>query len=269
MFVDTHCHLNIMVKKEFDTLLSEEHFPIAHEIIAQARDAGVTQIVNVGTSLPESQNCVALAQRFPEVVATVGLHPCDCTPTWRKDFEEIAKLAKQHKGTAVVGIGEVGLDFYHKPFDKQRQTDAFKAQIELCLELDLALVVHVRDAGDELLKVLEPYAKDIKRGVIHCFSQDQSFADVVLDWGFYLGIDGPVTYPKNEQLRAIVRSTPLEQLVLETDAPFLPPQQYRGKKNSPAYIPLFASLIAELKGVTLEHVAQVTTHNAQRLFSLD
>ncbi|MBY0353371.1 TatD family hydrolase [Candidatus Babeliales bacterium] len=268
MFVDTHCHLNMMVKTEFDTLLKPEHFVLVHDIIEQAKRAGVTQIINVGTSLPESMNSVALAQHFDNVYATVGLHPCDCTPTWRKDFEDIVRLVKNKEENKIKAIGEVGLDFYHKPFDAQRQVDAFKAQIELALEYNLPLVIHVRDAGEELLRVLEEYVKEIKGATIHCFSQKQDFADIVVGWGFYIGIDGPITYPKNDELRSIVKATPLEHIILETDAPFLPPQQYRGKQNSPVYLPLFAQTIADLKGVSLEELARQTTANATKLFDL-
>ena len=268
MFVDTHCHLNIMTKKDFDVPLRDEHFPQIKNIIDQAAAAGVTKIVNVGTSLQESINSVEIAKRFDPVVATVGLHPCDCTPDWRKDIEGLKKLLEHKQENKIVGIGEVGLDFFHKPFDAQRQKDAFKAQIELSLEHELALVIHVREAGDELLRVLEEYAKDIKRAVIHCFCQSQDFADQVIEWGFYLGIDAPITYPKNELLRSVVKNVPLENLVLETDAPFLPPQKLRGKGNSPAYIPMFTPLIADIKGVSVDDVARVTTANALKLFSL-
>ena len=167
-----------------------------------------------------------------------------------------------------MAIGEVGLDFYHKPFDAPRQRDCFKAHIELALEHNLALSIHVREAGQELLRVLDEYHKQIKRAVIHCFSQPQDFADEVLKWGFYLGIDAPITYPKNELLRSVVINAPLTSLVLETDAPFLPPQALRGKKNHPAYIAMFAGVIADLKGVSVEEVAAVTTKNAQKLFGL-
>lgn len=268
MFIDTHCHLNMMVKTEFDTLLKPEHFMLVQDILENAKRAGVSKIINVGTSVSESMNSVALAKRFDNVYASVGLHPCDCTPTWRKDFDEIVKLVKHKEENKIKAVGEIGLDFYHKPFDAQRQVDAFKAQIELALEYDLPLVIHVRDAGDETLRVLEEYVKEIKGATIHCFSQAQYFADVVIGWGFYIGIDGPITYPKNDALRAIVQATPLEHIILETDAPFLPPQQFRGKQNSPVYLPLFAQTIADLKSISLEELARQTTANAIKLFDL-
>lgn len=268
MFIDTHCHINIMVKESFDRLLTQEELLLAKADVEQAAQAGVTTIINVGTSLVESLNCIALAQMYPQIFATVGIHPCDATDSWRADFEVIAQKAQHAEEHKIVGIGEVGLDFYHKPFDKQRQKDCFKAHIELALRHNLALSIHVREAGEELLYVLDEYHKEIKRAVIHCFSQNQDFADVVLGWGFYLGIDAPITYPKNELLRSVVTKAPLSALVLETDAPFLPPQHLRGKKNHPSYIPLFAQLIADLKGVLIEEVARVTSDNARHLFGL-
>lgn len=269
MFIDTHCHMNMMVKKEFDEPLREEHFPLIGDIIDVAAQNGVSPIINVGTSLIESKNSIAIAQRFSSVFATVGIHPCDCSENWRDDIKELEKLIKDKEVNKIVGIGETGMDFYHKPYDAQRQRDAFKEQIELAIKYDLGLVVHVRDAGEETLRVLEEYAKEIKRATIHCFSQSLDFARVVTGWGFFIGIDGPITYPKNEQLREVVRQISLDYLVLETDAPFLSPQAYRGKQNHPAYIPIFAKTVADLKEVSLEQLAQATTRNAKKLFSLD
>ena len=269
MFIDTHCHLNVIVdNKEFDVPLQPEHLLAIDLIMNEARRAGVTTIINVGTSLVESYNCVTLAKRYADVYATVGIHPCDVSDTWRSELKELEVLARAAEEHKIVGIGEIGLDFYHKPFNVQRQKDAFKAQIELALSCNLGLSIHVREAGEETLRVLEEYSRDIKRAVIHCFAQNNDFADVVIGWGFYLGIDAPLTYPKNEQLREIVRTVDLAHLVIETDSPFLPPQQFRGKKNYPAYIPLFAALMAELKEVTLEECAAVTSANARKLFNL-
>lgn len=268
MFIDTHCHINMVVKENFDRPLTETELLQAKNEIGLAKAAGVSRIINVGTSLIESMNCVALARMYPEVFATVGIHPCDAEANWSEDFKTIAKYAAEHKQHRIVGIGEVGLDFYHKPFNVQRQKDCFRAHIELALKHDLGLSIHVREAGEELLYVLDEYHKEIKRAVIHCFSQNQDFANVVLGWGFYLGIDAPITYPKNTLLREIVVNTPLSSLVLETDSPFLPPQLLRGKPNHPSFIPMFVDVIAGLKEVSTAEVARITTENAERLFAL-
>ncbi len=269
MFVDTHCHLNIMVDKEQDHKLEQAHFDAIKIFIDEAAHVGVKHIINVGTTLPESINSVLLAQRFTHVFAAVGLHPCDVALGWQKDFEGIAQLLKQGKHQKIVAVGEIGLDFYHKPYDRPRQEDACKAQIELALEHDVAVIFHVRNATDELLKLIEPYASDLAhKAVIHCFCHAQDFADVVTGWGLFIGIDGPITYPKNEELRKVVAKVALERMVLETDAPFLPPQAFRGKQNKPSYIPLFAQTIADLKNISLDVLAKTTTANARTLFRL-
>lgn len=269
MFIDTHCHLNIMVDKQPNQPLEEIHLNAIKDFIDEAYNVDVRQIVNIGTTLAESINSITLAQRFGNVFAAIGMHPCEIQAGWRSDFDRIAALLKQHKHREVVGIGEIGLDFYHKPYDRSLQEDACKAQIELALEHDVAIVFHVRDATDELLKLIEPYAKHLaQRAVIHCFCHAQDFADVVTGWRLFIGIDGPITYPKNEWLRQVITKVPLEYLVLETDAPYLPPQVLRGKQNKPAYIPLFAQTIADLKKISLEALARATTTNTQRLFRL-
>lgn len=268
MFVDTHCHMNMMVKQSFDTPLQESDYPLIREIIKEAQDAQVGIIVNVGTSLVESSNCVAIAQHFQNVFATVGIHPCDASDTWKNDFIEIVGFVKEKERNKIVGIGEVGLDFFHKPFNEQRQKDCLKAHLDLGLEHGLAFSFHVRNAGEEFLYEIEPYKKDISRAVIHCFQQDKNFAQTIVEWGFYVGVDAPITYPKAQDLRDVLVMIPLEHIVLETDAPFLPPQELRGKQNRPVYIPRIAQALADIKGVTLETLATVTTKNARTLFGL-
>jgi TatD DNase family protein len=267
--IDTHCHLNMIVKKSFDVLMSNEELLAAQPIIDEAIDEQVTTIINVGTSLPESLNSVALAQRYQAVYATIGIHPNDCTPDWRQDFKQLAQLMQHKEKNKIVGVGECGIDMYRPGYDLQRQQDAFKAHIELALEHDVALVVHSRNAAQETLRILDDYAGQISRATMHCFSYDQSIAQDVINKGFVIGIDAPITYPKNEELRAIVKTVPLEYIVLETDAPFLPPQQLRGSQNHPKHIKTIAEFIAELRGVTLAEIAAQTTANARKLFGLD
>jgi len=267
MFVDTHCHLNIMVEKQFDAVLSEENFNQIGQIIEKSKKAGVNKIINVGTSFQESLNSIEIAKRFESVFSVVGIHPCDCLQDWQKDLGEIEQLIANKEQNKIVGIGETGLDFYHKPYDKPRQLDAFKAHIELSLEHNLPLVIHMRQATEEVFKVLQEYKKEAK-GVFHCFSENIDIAQIVIEWGFYIGIDGHVTYPKNQSLRDVVQKASVKNILLETDAPFLPPQQFRGKQNSPEYLPLFANLIADIKNISLKELAEITTNNAQDLFLL-
>lgn len=268
MFIDTHCHLNAMVKDLFDRPLTRDELLHAQKIVEQAAEKKVTTIINVGTSLIESVNSIELARQSAQVFAVVGIHPNDLTSSWRDDFHEIKKLFQDTVTNKIVGIGECGLDFHYPDYDKLRQVDAFKMQIELALEHDLALVVHTRDAGHETLEVLDEYSKQLTRVIIHCFSEDRSFAQQIVDWKFCLGIGGTITYPKNNELRDIVSKVPQEFLVLETDAPFLPVQTMRGKKNSPEYIPLIAEYIAQLRSVSFELIGQQTTLNARGIFKL-
>jgi TatD DNase family protein len=256
----------MMTKDSFDTPLQQSDITKAKTIIEQARDATVSLIINVGTRKIENQNCILLAQNFDSVFATVGIHPND-SDTWQEDLELMKKWLQKKEENKIVGIGECGIDMHYPDYDLQRQRDAFKAQIELALEHDLALIVHSRDAYDETLRILEEYKNNISRATMHCFSYDQAFARTVTNWGFMLGIGGPITYPKNNELRAVVTSTDLKNIVLETDAPFLPPQAIRGKQNHPKEIATIAHYIAELRGESFETVAQQTTENALNLIS--
>lgn len=268
VFIDTHCHLNMMVKKSFDTLLSPDELSVVEPIVLQANQHGVQTIINVGTSFVESINSIEIAKRNSHVYATIGIHPTDCTPSWKKELSDLAQLLKQKKELKIAGIGECGLDFYHPNFDVKRQQDAFKAQIELSLEHDIALVVHSRDAYQETLKVLEEYKNQISRGIIHCFSYDLIFATTVVEWGFTIGLGGAITYPKNGILRTVADAVPLTNIVLETDAPFLPPQVIRGKQNHPQQIVTIAQFIADIRTEPLALIAQTTTQTAQRIFNL-
>ncbi|PKN03320.1 hypothetical protein CVU75_02855 [Candidatus Dependentiae bacterium HGW-Dependentiae-1] len=288
MFVDTHCHLNLMARQQTgeqpmdDIPLTQEQLAAIAPIVDAAAQENVNTILTIGTTLTESRNSITIAQQHPSVWAVVGLHPNDCTTDWRNAFASIKNLVADKEKNKLVGIGETGLDYYWPNYHKQHQRDAFKAHIELALAHDLALVIHLRpskpsltheltlstpdSAQDELFELLLPYKNQITRGIMHCFSHDNAFAQTALEWGFVLGIGGVITYPKNESLRDIIRTIPLEKLVLETDAPFLAPQIARGKQNHPKYIAIIAQFLADLKGVNLHEVATQTTATAQRIF---
>jgi TatD DNase family protein len=270
MLIDTHCHLNMMVKKEFDRPLTAEEIAACKNIIDDAQKHTVHYIINIGTSLSESINCTKIAQYYNNVYATVGIHPNDATAEWKKDLAEIVKLLQKDivSTKKIKGIGEAGLDYHYPEYNKQRQHDVFKAQIELALTYDLALVVHTRDARDETLEQLLMYKNDPLRGIIHCFSEDAAFMRELKHLNFFMGIGGTITYPKNEILREAVRDIPLEKIVLETDAPFLPPQYMRGKQNNPAQIMIIADYLAQLLKTDVAHVAAITSQNAITLFRL-
>ena len=268
MLIDTHCHLNIATKQSFDTPLGHDDLISAQTIIESAKNNDVGIIINVGTSLIESVNCIALAQRFESVYATIGIHPNDLSSEWSNDLKQLEKYLKDKEQHKIVGIGECGLDRHYPNPDMQRQKDAFKAQIDLALQYDVALVVHTRDAREETLEALLPYSKQITKGIIHCFSEDIDFAKTVIDWNFAIGIGATITYPKNSYLRQVVTTVALQDIVLETDAPYLPPQELRGKKNFPAYIKITAEYLAQLRNESYEQVAQNTTKRALKIFNI-
>ncbi|MGE0207454.1 MAG: TatD family hydrolase [Candidatus Babeliales bacterium] len=269
MLIDTHCHINIMIKKDFDVPLKPDDFTGAATIVKQAAHEHVNRIINVGTSVIESLNCIALARTFQDCYAAIGIHPNDLTKGWQKDMAALQKLLVDKERNKIIAIGEIGFDKHYPDFSIQQQKDAFKAQVELALTHNLPIIIHTRDAVQETVYALEEYKKEKNfRGVIHCFSEDQQFADYVIDIGFYVGIGGTLTYPKNEALREIFKKIKLEHIVLETDAPFLPPQIIRGKRNHPQYIKAIAEFLAELRATDFETIAQQTTTNAQKLFSI-
>lgn len=268
MFVDTHCHINLMIKKTFATSIAESQLALAQPIIDEAAHNNVSLIINVGTDHSENENCILIAQKFSHVYATIGIHPND-SQEWKKDSNAMKKMLLNKTENKIVGIGECGMDRHYPNHNLVQQRDAFKAQIELALEHNLGLVVHSRDAYDETLTILEEYKNDIKRAVMHCFSYDQTFASTVIDWHYMLGIGGTVTYPKNNDLRSIVQTIPLEHIVLETDAPFLPIQEMRGKQNHPLYIKNIAEYIAQLRSTSLQQIEEQTTKNALYLFGLE
>lgn len=267
--IDTHCHISLMVKKTFVTPLSTQELQQAGTIVKEAEQNSVRTIIDVGTSLIESQNCILLAKTYKPVFAVIGIHPNDLTPDWKKDLKILNAYLPHKQEHKIVGIGECGLDFHYPDYKIQQQKDAFKAQIEMALEHDIALVVHTRDTGDETLRSLEEFKGQITKGIIHCFSEDMHFAKQVIEWNFALGIGGTITYPKNNHLREIVSVVPLTSLVLETDAPFLPIQSMRSKQNHPQYIKNIAEYIAQLRNESLTTIAEQTTYNAQKIFNLN
>ncbi len=269
MFIDTHCHMNMMIKKEFDVPLSDNYYPTALGIVEACQRIHIDMIINVGTSRVESDNCITLAQDFAIVYAAIGTHPNDATESWKNDIAHYKKLAMHKYDNKIVAIGETGLDYHYPNYNKQLQYDVFKAQIEIALEYDLALIIHTRDAQDETLHILEEYKHQGIRGVIHCFSEDLLFAQHAQKLGFAIGIGGTITYPKNGMLREVCRTMPLSSIILETDAPFLPPQPLRGTQNSPTNIPMIAQYLADLKETSINDVGVTTSQTARTLFTID
>lgn len=271
--IDTHCHLNIMVRNfsENTTIVpfTTQELATCSEILNNAQRNMVSTLINVGTNLTESLLCIELAKHFSNCYATIGLHPNDTDADWPKTIKKFNELLSNKKNLKIVGIGECGIDQHYPDFNLKRQQDAFHAQIQLALEHNLALVIHSRDSDEETYQALAAYKGEKNfRGTIHCFSSNESYAKKYLDLGFVLGFGGTVTYPKNETLRNVAKMIPLEKIVLETDAPYLPPQSLRGTKNNPANIKIIAQYIADLRKEELQTVAQTTRQTSATLFGL-
>lgn len=250
-FIETHTHLDLIKRN-------------AQEVIQEAAENKVTKMVTIGIDLESSKVALEFTSRFEGVYAAVGFHPHEAKFLDAENFEELEKLAKKDK---VVAIGETGLDYYWKHSPLPCQFNSFKKQINLARKLNLPLVIHDREAHQDILKLLAEETKGIKI-LLHCFSGDLNMAKICRERGYYLGIGGVVTFSNAVKLRDIVKEVPLENLVLETDSPYLTPHPFRGKPNEPKYIPLIAEKIAEIKGVSLERVAEITSLNAQEFFEI-
>ena len=252
MFIDTHSHIQMT---EFDA--------DREETLARAKSAGIELMVTVGYHLEASRLAVEAAGRYPQVFASVGIHPHDA-----KHYDDAAEEALRDllKSPKIVAIGEAGLDFYRDRSPRPAQIEAFRRQIHLAKERGLPLIVHDREAHQETMQILREEQAEVV--VLHCFSGDLAMAEEAWARGYYISIAGPVTYPKNEILREVVRRARLDRLVLETDCPYLPPQAFRGQRNEPAHLLKTAHEVADLLGVSLDELGRLTTENARRLFGL-
>lgn len=258
MLIDTHTHI---ADPEFDADRSE--------VIARAVAAGVEKMVLIGTDLPSSERAVALAAQYPFMWAAVGLHPHESNKADPSLFMALEKLADHPK---VVGWGETGLDYYYQHSTRDEQRSAFVAQIRLAKKKRLPLVIHTREAWEETFEILEneearQHAAEIG-AVFHCFTGDKEVARRAVAFGFYLSFSGIVTFPKATALQESAAAVPLERILIETDAPYLSPQGFRGKRNEPAFVRETAEKIARLQNCSFETFSQTTSRNADRLFRL-
>ena len=251
-FIDTHSHLNF---PDFS-----EDYP---DVIARAKKAGIVAIINVGADLPTSKRAVELAQKEDLCYATVGIHPTNTNNPKDEDYQKLEELAQKKK---VVAVGEIGLDYFHNSIPKEIQKRSFEIQILLAKKLNLPVIIHNRDAHQDVLAILEE--KEVKKGVMHCFSGDINLAKKVLSLGLHISFTGNLTYKKNEGLRAAAKEIPLKKLLLETDCPYLPPQSRRGIRNEPGFLVYTAEGLAKIKGISLEELGEITTNNARELFGI-
>lgn len=253
MFTDTHCHLE-------DEKFSEDRA----EVLTRARAAEVEFIINFGSTLQSSIAVAELAKNFSELYAGVGIHPEEIDEFDANTCTRLAELAADKK---VIAIGEIGLD-YHWEKDSERrlrQQRVFIEQLDLARQLRLPVCVHDRDAHGDTLKILQTEARDL-RGVLHCYSGSLETAREVWKLGWYIGVDGPLTFKNSAKLPEVVKAAPRDRLLIETDAPYLAPVPYRGKRNEPAYVVEVAKKLAAIRGETLEEVAEYTTANARTLY---
>ena len=250
MLVDSHCHL------DFPDFATERE-----AIVARARSAGVETMLTIGTRLDEFATVRAIAEAHNEIWCSVGVHPHEAKDYAALAPQQLVALAAHPK---VVGIGETGLDFHYDLSPRDIQERLFRTHIAASRETGLPLIIHAREADGEVAGILDEERPP--PGVMHCFSSGRPLAEAALALGFYISISGIVTFRNAEELRAIVRDVPLDRLLVETDAPYLAPAPYRGKRNEPAYVAATAAAVAELKGIELQHLAATTSANYFRLF---
>lgn len=254
--VDSHCHL------DFESLAED-----IDGVLDRAAAAGVERIIVPALDLSNIHAVLALAERYDGVFAAVGVHPNSAAGWQDAWIDELRTLAQHAK---VVAIGEIGLDYYWDDTPVEIQHRVLALQLELAAGLDLPVIIHNRDAAGDVLRLLaaSPLAGRARPGVLHSFSADWPTAETALSLGFYLGFTGPITFKKADELRQIAARMPEERILIETDAPYLTPHPFRGRRNEPAYVRFVAEKLASVRGVSLEEIARLTTSNAERLFGL-
>lgn len=247
MFIDTHLHIN-----------SEN----AAEIIAEAKENGVSKLIVSGCDKKGIIDVLNLINQYDNVFATIGFHPSEVKNTKEEDLSWLEDMIKNNK--KVIGVGEIGLDYYYSSENREEQFRLFDSQLQLAERLDLPVVIHTRDAFQDTYNLLKKYKLN---GVIHCFNGSLEVANLYINLGYALGIGGVVTF-KNSKLPSIIEQIPLKSILLETDSPYLSPEPYRGKENSPKNIPIIAEKISLIKKISTKDVEKITYNNAVRLFDL-
>lgn len=256
--VDTHCHLNL---PEFDDDRAD--------VLRRARSAGVERLVVPGIDVLTSRVAVEMAAAHPGVFAAVGIHPHHAADA---DLDSLAEIRRLAESPGVVAIGEIGLDYFRNLAPAEVQRKAFRNQLELAGSLGLPVIVHSRESSDDILACLAPWVSSVDRsrssrpGVLHAFSGEERTAEFASSTGFYLGIAGPITYRRSDVFRQLLADLPEEQLLIETDSPYLTPEPLRGRRNEPTNVQLVSEAMAGARGESMSQVAAMTTANAERLF---
>jgi TatD DNase family protein len=255
MLIDTHCHLDFA---DFDAERDE--------LVARAHDAGVSQMVTISTRVRKLDTLLALTARYPSVFCSVGTHPNNANEELDVTADDLVRLAETHD--KVVAIGEAGLDYFYDTQTPEDQKTGFLRHIEAARRTQLPLVIHSRSADEDMAAILtEETGKGPFPFILHCFSSGEALAKTGVELGGYVSFSGILTFPKSTELRDIAKGLPLDRLLVETDAPYLAPKRWRGKRNEPSYVVNTAEILAETMGVSFDEMARITTENALRLFS--
>ncbi len=249
MYIDTHCHL------------SKDYYPDIDFIVSENINAGISKMILSGCDKKSISESIMYAEKYENIYVTIGYHPEEVSNVSIDEINQLKNIIKRCK--KIVGIGEIGLDYHYEKESKEKQILLFEKQLEIAEELNLPVVIHSRDATLDTINCLQKY--NVK-GVIHCFSGSLEVANTYIKMGFKLGIGGVVTF-KNSKLGEVIKNISLENIVLETDSPYLTPDPYRGKVNSSKYIPVIAQSLSSLYNVSLEEISKVTTENALNLFN--
>lgn len=251
--IDTHAHLMFpQFKDDFE------------DVIKRAREVGVSKIINVGCDEESSAQAIKMAKEYDFLYATVGLHPYDAEKASQEIFDEWERMILEDK--RIVAIGETGLDYIKAEIDREVQKKSFRMHLELALKVGLPVIVHNRGADEDCFEILREFS-DV-RAVFHCYASNLEFASKVWETGYFTSFTGIITYPSAADLREVVKDVPMDKFLVETDCPFLAPQKYRGKRNEPAYVAEVVKCIAEVKGMSVEEIDEISTNNAFEFFHL-
>jgi TatD DNase family protein len=255
MLFDTHVHLN-----------AEQFNEDLEEVISRAKEAGVGKMVVVGFDRPTIERAMELVEHYDFLYASVGWHPVDAIDMTEEDLAWIEELSSHPK---VVALGEMGLDYHWDKSPKDVQKEVFRKQIHLAKKVKLPIIIHNREATQDIVDILREEGAEEVGGIMHCFSGSPEIAQECVDMNFYISLGGPVTFKNAKKPKEVAQEIPLDRLLIETDCPYLAPHPNRGKRNEPAYVKLVAEQIAELKGISLEEVEKITTENANKLFNIN
>ncbi len=254
LLFDTHVHLN-----------ARDFFEDREETIKRAFDAGVTRMLVVGFDRETIPLAIEIAEQYETIYAAVGWHPVDAVDMTEQELEWIEELSSHPK---VVALGEMGLDYHWDKSPKEVQKEVFRKQIQLAKKVQLPIIIHNREATEDIISILKEEKAESIGGIMHCYNDSVDYVQDCLDMNFYISLGGPVTFKNATLPKEVAVQVPLERLLIETDAPFLAPHPYRGKRNEPAYVKLVAEKIAALRGTSLEEIGEITTKNALSLFRL-